>query len=300
MPLWKVLLLGLYYQATLPLRWSSALRESARGRVPLVVLCYHRIADSVATPWTIPNRLFVRQIRWLQRHFEMISLEETQRRIRSGVNRRPAVSITFDDGYSENCREALPFLVRERIPCTCCVTAGNVLAGVPFEHDLRRGWSFAPHTPQELRAMAAAGIEIGAHTNRHVDLGPVTDPAQLQAEIVDAREKLRAAVGCPIRYFAFPFGQQANLSRRALDLAVTAGYEAACSAYGGFNLPGENGFHLERIAVDTSMLRLKNWVTGDPRKRRMPRFAWEPPRAGANKTQEDEHVLSTPAACAAG
>jgi peptidoglycan/xylan/chitin deacetylase (PgdA/CDA1 family) len=277
MPLWKAVLLSLYYQATLPLRWWNVRRARAEGRVPLAVLCYHRTADDVATPWTISNRGFARQIRWLRRHFELISLAETQRRIRSGVNRRPALSITFDDGYAENCLHALPLLLGQQIPFTYFVTARNVLEGVPFAHDVGCGHRFPANTAEQLRALVAAGVQLGAHSYNHADLARITDPGQLRLELVDARDRLQAAVGCPIRYFAFPFGQQANLSRQAFDLAAAAGYEAACSAYGGFNLPGQDGFHLQRIAVDASMIRLKNRVTGDPRKRNLPRFAWEPP-----------------------
>ena len=243
--------------------------------MPLAVVYYHRIADDYATPWTISNGMFARQIRWLQRHFELISLEETQRRLRSGQNDRPAVAITFDDGYSENCRQAIPLLVKERIPCTYFVTIGNVLTGEPFEHDLDIRCAFAPNTREQLRAMAAAGIEIGNHTYSHPDLGQMTDRGLLQFELVTARDDIEALVGYPVRYFAFPYGQRHNLSGEAFRMAREVGYEAVCSAYGGFNVPGDDPFHLQRIPVDTSMIRLKNWVTGDPRKRNIARLACE-------------------------
>ncbi len=47
-----------------------------------------------------------------------------------------------------------------------------------------------------------------------------------------------------------------------------------CSAYGGFNFPGDDPFHLQRIPVDDDMIRLKNWVTQDPRKICTPRFEY--------------------------
>ena len=275
MPIWKQLLLTLYYHGSYPIRWWNHRCAVAEGRVPIVVLYYHRIADDRANDWTISNRTFARQIRWLQKRFELISFREAQDRVQRGTNDRPCVSITFDDGYAENCHEAIPLLIKNRIPCTYFVTLQNVLDGEPFDHDRALGHAVAPNTVEELRVMADAGVEIGAHTYTHVDLGSVTDPQQLRYEVVSAGEDLQAAIGRPVRYLAFPFGQHHNLTPAAFDLAYEAGYEAVCSAYGGFNFPGDDPFHLQRIPADQTMIRLKNWTTIDPRKLNTPRFHYE-------------------------
>jgi len=275
-PIWKQLLLSLYYYGTCPLRRWNLRRAVAQRRVPIVVLYYHRVADDGANDWTISNRLFARHVRWLRSRLELISLEEAQRRIRSGKNARPCASITFDDGYADNCREAIPLLIKERIPCTYFVTLQNLLDGQPFAHDLAEGHMLAPNTPEQIRAMAAAGIEIGAHTRTHPDLAAITDPRRLEDEIAVAGEELQQAVGRPVRYFAFPFGLHAHLSQAAFEAAHRAGYEAVCSAYGGLNFPGDDPFHLQRIPADDVMIRLKNWTTLDPRKLATARFVYEP------------------------
>jgi peptidoglycan/xylan/chitin deacetylase (PgdA/CDA1 family) len=269
----KSLLLGLYYYGSRPYRWWSGRRAAAGDRAPVVVLFYHRIADDRANPWTTSNRTFARQIRWLERHVDLVSLEEAQRRIRSG-NRRLAVSITFDDGYAENCRQAIPLLLRKRIPCTYFVTLRNVLEGEPFQHDVAWGDRFLPNDLEQLREMAAAGIEIGAHTFTHPDLGKLHDPQRLEHEVVEAKGRLEDLLARPVRYFAFPFGQYVNLTSRAFGLARAAGYEAVCSAYGGYNFPGDDPFHLQRVPGDGDLIRLKNWVTVDPRKGGTPRFLY--------------------------
>lgn len=268
------LLLDLYRRGSWPYRWWWRRRAACARRAPVIVLFYHRIADDQANSWTTSNRMFARQIRWLARHVELVSLEEAQRRIRDG-NTRPCASITFDDGYAANCQKAIPLLVRSRIPCTYFVTLGNVLEGKPFAHDVAQGNGFAPNTLDQLRAMVSAGIEIGAHTYTHPDLGRVTDEARLEHEILEAGQRLGDLLNRPVRYFAFPFGQRANLSSRAFQLAREAGYRAVCSAYGGYNFPGDDPFHLQRIPVDDEMIRLKNWVTVDPRKVRIRRFEYE-------------------------
>jgi len=275
LPTWKHALLTLYYHGSYPVRWWRHRAALAEDRVPVAIVFYHRVADDRANSWTVSNRNFVRQIRWLARHFDLISLEEAQRRIRSRANRRPCVSITFDDGYAENCQAAIPLLIKERIPCTYFVTLRNILTGDPFEHDRCMGNRFAPNTMEQLGAMAAAGIDIGAHTYSHPDLATIDDPKRLRYEVASAGEDLQQTLGHPVRYFAFPFGQHRNLNPAAFQIAYEAGYDAVCSAYGGFNFPGDDAFHLQRIPVDDDMIRVKNWVTVDPRKLRTPRYRYE-------------------------
>lgn len=268
MSVWKLPLVGAYYYTTYPLRaWSNAQRRAA-GTFPISILFYHRIADDHPNPWTASNRMFACQIEWLSRHFEFISLAEAQRRVRSGRNERPAVAITFDDGYADNCSQALPLLVERRIPCTYFVASQFVLDGQPFPHDVARGQPLQPNTPEQIRYWARQGIEMGAHTRTHADLGPIDELDLLANEVVGSREDLEQITGRPVRYFAFPYGQHKNLNPQVFQLARDWGFAGVCSAYGGFNFPGDDEFHLQRIHVDDDLIRLQNWVTVDPRKLR--------------------------------
>jgi peptidoglycan/xylan/chitin deacetylase (PgdA/CDA1 family) len=275
MRLWKRLLLNAYYHASYPARMRDYWREAGRDRLPIIILYYHRIADDRATSWTTSNAMFVRQIDWLREHFDLVSLADGQQRICRGYNPRPCLCITFDDGYADNCEQAIPWLVKERIPCTYFVTMRNVMTEEPFAHDLALGYRFAPNTLEQLQAMAAAGVEIGAHSYTHADLARIIDPRDLCREISAVKTDLQNALGRPVRYFAFPYGQRSNLSPAAFTLAREVGYEGVCSAYGGYNFPGDDAFHLQRIAVDDDMISLKNWVTMNPRKIRTRRYEYE-------------------------
>jgi hypothetical protein len=120
----------------------------------------------------------------------------------------------------------------------------------------------------------------------------------LHRELVVARQELQAAIGRPVRYFSFPFGLHANLSCVAFTLAGQSGYEAVCSAYGGYNFPGDDPFHIHRMPAVCEMLRLKNWLTADPRKLHVRRFEyrWAEDRLGLlrNEATLDEafHVFT--------
>ena len=234
--------LSAYYHTTLPYRALQSARRAAAGMSPVMVLFYHRIADTYENSWTTSPRMFERQMAWLKRNFDLVSLEEAQRRIASGKNCRPAVSITFDDGYADNCKMALPLLLDLKIPLTYFVASQNVLEGQPFPHDAALGAPLAPNTPDEIRALADAGVEIGCHTRRHTNLGPVRDPAVLYEEMIGARQDLETMTGHPVRYFAFPYGHYHNLTTESFVLAYRSGYQGVCSAYGGYNFPGEIRF----------------------------------------------------------
>jgi peptidoglycan/xylan/chitin deacetylase (PgdA/CDA1 family) len=278
MPFWKHLLLNFYYHTSYPLRMCNYWWEVSHEHLPILVFCYHRVADDCANSWTTSCGMFCKQIQWLSDHFRFISLEEAQQRIRCGHNYEPCASITFDDGYSDNCRHAIPFLIKNRIPCTYFVTLRNVMAQEPFAHDLVVGNNhLLPNTMEQLRAMADAGVDIGVHAYTHIDLGGITDPRLLRYEIVTAGDDLEAALGRRPRYFAFPYGLRLNLNPAAFEIARQAGYEAVCSAYGGYNYPGDDAFHIQRIPIDNNMIQLKNWATLDPRKRHIPRFQYSLP-----------------------
>jgi peptidoglycan/xylan/chitin deacetylase (PgdA/CDA1 family) len=269
--MWKNTLLNSYYWTTLPSRSRAAAQRSAHHCEPIQILFYHRVADEHPNGWTMSTRSFARQIHWLRSRFEIVGLSEAQARIASGRNQRPTVCITFDDGYSDNCRCAIPLLLKHQIPFTYFVSTNQVLRGEPFPHDFAAGLSLAVNTLAHLREMAAAGVEVGAHTRSHANLGECLSHQEMVDEIVGSKRELEAAIDCKVRYFAFPYGKHENLSGEAFHIAFEAGFDGVCSAYGGYNFPGDDPFHLRRFHADCEFIRFKNWLTIDPRKLRMQR-----------------------------
>ncbi|MBI2481899.1 MAG: polysaccharide deacetylase family protein, partial [Planctomycetia bacterium] len=222
-------LIGAYYYATLPGRRLVNAAAARHGKAPVMVIFYHRVADHVLNGWTIPNLQFKREIDWLQANFDLVSLDEAQRRIREG-NSRASVAITFDDGYADNCEQALPLLISRRIPCTYFVTSRYMRTGDAFPHDLAEGTPCQPNTVEQLRSLAAAGIEIGGHTRTHADLGQLRSKSELHDEIVGGRDELEQDLGVEIRHFAFPYGLPENLNPAAFHIAAETGFAGVCSA----------------------------------------------------------------------
>lgn len=279
MNLARRLLLSTYYHATTPWRLAMDRLRRARSNEPVQILFYHRVADDHHNPWTIGTGAFQEQIDYLVDRFDVVSLTEAQRRILRGKNRKPTVAITFDDGYADNMHFAMPLLVRRKLPFTYFVTSGNIHSGEPFPHDRQRGVPLAPNTVGDIRELAQQGVEIGAHTRTHADLAKL-DHSELVDEIVGSKQDLEDITGQQVRYFAFPYGQPRNLSPEGFSVAQEAGFAGVCSAYGGYNFPGGDPFHLERFHGDPDFLRFRHWLSVDGVKQiRTPSFDPELPDA---------------------
>lgn len=258
--------LWLYQLATARRRIRIAEDFRKGGNFPVAILFYHRIADSNPNAWTMCRRDYLTQLDWLQANFDIVTLDEAQRRIVARHNDRPTVAITFDDGYADNIANAIPELVRRNLPATYFVSTDFVRTGDAFPHDAARGVPLQPNTIDELRQIAESGIELGAHTKSHSDLGTIDDVDRLRDEIAGSKHELEQWCQVPIRYFSFPFGLPANTSQKAVDVIREAGFTGFCTAFNAWNWPDSVGFHLRRFHADPGLQSLKNRLTLDPRK----------------------------------
>lgn len=265
LPAWRAAALTAYRIASMPWRRQLAAQQAARHQARVMVLFYHRVAEVANNPWTIPFATFRRQIDYLRKHYELVSFEESLHHVRWGSD-TPTAHITFDDGYADNCTHALPYLIANGVPATYFVSSRNILEGRPLPHDVELGTPTPVNTPQQIVAMAKAGIEIGAHTRHHADLNKIDDEATLYDEIAGSKHDLEALTNRPVRYFAFPYGTAKQLTAPAIRMCQAAGFAGICSAVGGYNFPGGDSFHLQRFHGDPDLSRFYNWVTMDPRK----------------------------------
>ena len=81
----------------------------------------------------------------------------------------------------------------------------------------------------ELRQIAAAGWEIGAHTVTHADLS-VLDYDRCREEIDRSRDALQQVSGVPVETFAYPFGRY---GRAAVEAVRDSGLLAAVTTGSG-------------------------------------------------------------------
>ena len=238
---------------------------SLLGRSRAVVLYYHRVGEPDLLTRSVED--FRRDLAWLRRHCECISLGELCRRLREKqpLRRRIAV-ITFDDGYRDNYANAMPALMEAGITATFFVSTGFIGTARVFPHDQRaaeRGDTTTPLHPKmtwdELRAMQAAGYEIGSHTVTHADLGNA-DEGTARREVVESLNELNQQLGPRTRAFSFPWGKPANVSESSVKLAGEAGYYTVVTAFGGSNTRGDNPLHIRRLDAGNGRMGRLAWL----------------------------------------
>jgi peptidoglycan/xylan/chitin deacetylase (PgdA/CDA1 family) len=103
-------------------------------RQVLTILMFHRVlpVPDALRPGEVVAAMFDRQMAFLARHFSVLPLTEAVDRLRRGVLPLRACCITFDDGYADNLRVALPILERYRLPATVFVATGYLDGGRMF------------------------------------------------------------------------------------------------------------------------------------------------------------------------
>ncbi len=235
---------------------------SARTVTPPVFM-YHSISPSTAPD---PHRLRVHPDR-LDRHLRLlsrlglrgVSLGELVRAQEEG-RARGLVGLTFDDGYTDFLDHAVPLLERHGMTGTLYVVAGR-LGGA-------NDWDTGPRLPimdaDQVRAVAAAGHEVGSHTMTHPALAGA-DPAALVDEVVRSRRVLEDVLQAEVPGFCYPYG---SYDDAAADAVRAAGYDHACVT-GDYD-PGDR-FTLPRCYVsprDTTLHVVARMVRHGVRVRR--------------------------------
>jgi peptidoglycan/xylan/chitin deacetylase (PgdA/CDA1 family) len=151
--------------------------------------------------------------------------------LRDPDDRNHAVEIMAQAYKSKENRDSQGFLEQLRAEAQVTLPAGG-----------RRFLNWA-----EAREMAAAGMELGAHTHTHPLLGKLT-AAEQKIELVQSKAILEQNMGELVTSLAYPNGRPQDFNEDTQRIAQEAGYTTAYSYYGGIN-PDSGGerFNILRI-----------------------------------------------------
>lgn len=209
------------------------------------ILMYHYIsepppgADKIRTGLSVPPATFEAHLKYLRDSgYHTISLHQLLLHLTRGepLPDRPII-LTFDDGYRDNYEQAFPLLEKYGFTATFFLITNFIDEGRP-----------AYVTWDQVKHLAQAGNEIGAHSRDHPDLRG-KDIDFLVWQILGSKEAIQNGAGLTPRFFSYPSGKY---DEDVVAVLASAHYWGAVTVKQGVHQSSEATFELQRIRVDGS------------------------------------------------
>lgn len=254
-----------------PLRkWRLSAAQPSAG-----VLMYHRISaksdQTKKLTWNVTPARMRRQLReLLQLGYEPWPLSRLVDAVAAGEHLPPRVfAVTFDDGYANFHKIAVPILKELNVPATIFLATKHIGSAEPFPFD---DWedkgaspetsdAWKPMTWDDARALSADPlIEIGSHTHTHGDF--VGESEAFAADLQTSLDVLEYELGIRDPAFSFPYGAY---DAELIEVARRSGVTCALNSDPRLSSPGGDCYRIGRFNVDefetggTLSLKLDGW-----------------------------------------
>jgi len=239
-------------------------RDGDSGAIP--ILTYHSLDTTGSVISVHPDR-FARHMACLDTMgHRAASLREVTRHFRD-FGRWPerTVALTFDDGYENLHRHALPTLARHGYTATAFLVSGYMGGQTDWESPPAKLGVQAVLDWGQAAEMSQAGWEIGAHTHTHPDLRTLTTE-QVEGEVIRCRRELEDRLGVTVDSFAYPYGytseDAASIVAREFEVACLTELRTATSE-DFHSLPRIDAYYLQKPDRLKRLLngRLDRYVT---------------------------------------
>lgn len=225
---------------------SAPTDESAR------ILMYHSVHPKY--PGSVTPEMFEKQMALLASEYLTCPLTEIPDYQKGSVEKssKRNVVVTFDDGYQDVLRFALPVLEHYNIPatvfmCTRYIDESEATLAPP-ESGMYKGLEVMTWLDLD-RLVKSELIQLGSHTHSHVELRGLS-VERLKEEIETPKHMLESRLGVDVRSFAYPWGQRFNFDDAASEAVSAGGFELAVSTVWGPATKNSDRFVLPRIRVD--------------------------------------------------
>lgn len=156
--------------SALALHAARGLLWSRRSGNVVSVLIFHRVLEKKdpLRPLEPTVEEFTDIVRYVTRNFAVLPLWDAVERRGSGGAPRHAVAITFDDGYADNFKLALPVLREHGMPATFFVSSGYLDGGVMWNDRVIEAVRAHPGDLLDTADLGLGQLRTGSHQERRV------------------------------------------------------------------------------------------------------------------------------------
>lgn len=150
--------------------------------------------------------------------------------------RETTARLTFDDGNDTDATIAVPMLAARGMTASFFIPADRINKHGYVSED-------------QIRAMHAAGMEIGSHGCAHVRWTEASD-VEVTLDVARSIERLSAIIKAPVRSVAIPFG---DCDRRVLGILRKLGVGRVYTSFRGPEM--DNAWLVRRDCITAEMTR---------------------------------------------
>jgi peptidoglycan/xylan/chitin deacetylase (PgdA/CDA1 family) len=203
------------------------------------VLYYHRIDQR-------DRFRFARQMDELIRVGKAIPVHANE----TPSNSLHCVGVTFDDGFQSVLENAVPELVKRKIPVTLFIPTGYMGRSPQWiENDRYGDRAKKLMTEDQIRVLPAELVTFGSHTVTHAPLSRMNEK-DLKRELIESKETLERVTGRSVTLLSLPYGMY---NERVIKIAHEVGYLKVFSS--NHRPIGKKGDVIERVPV-----RPSDWI----------------------------------------
>ena len=184
------------------------------------ILMYHSISPDI-NKLTVSEKNFELQMRFLSNNnYKSICFDDLD----FLDKKSKYFIITFDDGYENVFKYALPILKKYKFTSTCFFVTKYI--GKHNDWDEKNIYYYKQKimSLEQILTWHNSGMSVGAHTENHKNLSEI-DNEQKKSEILNSIEYFKSKLSLNIKYFSYPFGryddQTLDLIKKNFKFAVT-------------------------------------------------------------------------------
>ena len=229
----------------------APISKSSTTTIPILV--YHKIGQPLSLQITNNHKsgkfniqvgVFDSQMQFIQNQkYTPLTIQELVKAEQNNTLPLKPIVITFDDGWRSQYENALPILIKYKIPATFYIYTGVI-------------GSSAYMTWDDLHALVNSNMEIGGHTKSHQRLTKI-DPSRLEDEILGSKQVLERNLHIPVLDFAYPYG---NYNESVIVAVKGAGYISARTSNKGIYNDFKDLYKLNVLYAPSDLQTLKDML----------------------------------------
>jgi len=223
------------------------------NRQRVVILCYHGVTERSQRHPSDVHGLHIRadrfekQLDYLRRHYQVISLAEFVKACQNNVPLPDySVVLTFDDGYRNFLTCALPRLAARNMHVSIFLITDRIQSDNPPHVN---GWSESDDEKflswEEVKTLQQHGVEIGSHTCSHRKLSEIV-PVEAERELLASHQTIATRLSQATMPLAFPYG---SYSDATIAMTRKLPYTCALTTDAGTNDHATDLFLLRRNLI---------------------------------------------------